>query len=253
MKAMILAAGRGERMRPLTDHTPKPLLKVGGKSLIVWHLERLAKAGFKEVVINHAHLGPQIEEALGDGSEWDLHIEFSPEKTALETAGGIANAMHLLTERGTKVAPFLVVNGDTFTEIDFQHFSNQFKSTALQPNFNEGYRPALNLAHLALVSNPPQHPNGDFAIDFIYQNHGLLRKIGAQMMTFSGVGVYHPDLFADVVVGQPAKLAPLLRKAIDNNAATAEYYQGVWHDIGTPQRLAELDHILTVNQSCKNY
>ena len=238
MKAMILAAGRGERMRPLTDHTPKPLLKVGGKSLIVWHLERLVKAGFKEVVINHAHLGQQIEDALGDGSEWGLHIQYSAEKTALETAGGIANALHLLGSE-----PFLVVNGDTFTEIDFQQVANHFKSNALQPNIHEGYGSALNLAHLVLVSNPPQHPNGDFAIE-----SDLLKNSGAQMLTFSGMGVYHPDLFTDVMIGQPAKLAPLLRKAIDNNAATAEYYQGVWHDIGTPQRLAELDHTLTVNK-----
>jgi N-acetyl-alpha-D-muramate 1-phosphate uridylyltransferase len=232
MKAMILAAGRGERMRPLTDFTPKPLLKVGGKPLIVWHLERLAKAGFKEIVINHAHLGLQIEDALGDGNQLGLHIQYSPEKVALETAGGIANALHLLTESGKKIEPFLVVNGDTFTEIDF-------KGTALRPNRDEH----LTLAHLVLVDNPPQHPNGDFAIE-----NGLLKNTGAQMLTFSGVGVYHPDLFADVVIGQPAKLAPLLRKAIDNHAATAEYYRGVWHDIGTPERLAELDKTLAVNK-----
>ena len=145
MKAMILAAGRGERMRPLTDHTPKPLLKVGGKPLIVWHLERLAKAGFKEVVINHAHLGEQIEQALGDGSQWGLDIQYSPEKIALETAGGIANALPLLGS-----SPFLVVNGDTFTEINFADLTN-----VLQANHH---------AHLVLVNNPPQHPNGDFAI-----------------------------------------------------------------------------------------
>ncbi len=232
MKAMILAAGRGERMRPLTDHTPKPLLKVGGKPLIVWHLERLAQAGFEEIVINHAHLGEQIEQALGNGAQWGLSIQYSPEKVALETAGGIANALHLLGGEA-----FLVVNGDTYTEIDF-------KRTVLQTN-RDGH---LVLAHLMLVDNPPQHPKGDFAIDFINQNHGLLKNNGAQMLTFSGVGVYHPHLFADVVIGQSAKLAPLLRKAIDNNAATAEYYQGVWHDIGTPERLAELDKTLTVNK-----
>jgi MurNAc alpha-1-phosphate uridylyltransferase len=239
MKAMILAAGRGERMRPLTDHTPKPLLKVGGKPLIVWQLERLAKAGFKEVVINHAHLGKQIEDALGDGGEWDLHIQYSPEKTALETAGGIANALHLLGSE-----PFLVVNGDTFTEIDFQHVANHFKSNALQPNIHAVARHALKLTHLVLVDNPPQHPNGDFAIDYKNKSDGVLKNQGNQMLTFSGVGVYHPDLFADVVIGQPAKLAPLLRKAIDNSAATAEYYQGIWHDIGTPERLKNLDESL---------
>ena len=233
MKAMILAAGRGERMRPLTDHTPKPLLKVGGKPLIVWHLERLAKAGFKEIVINHAHLGKQIEQALGNGAQWGLSIQYSPEKIALETAGGIANALHLLGSE-----PFLVVNGDIYTDFDF---------TVLTPSplMGEGGGEGeihQNLAHLVLVNNPPQHPNGDFAIQ-----EGMLKNTGTQMLTFSGVGVYHPDLFAEVVIGQPAKLAPLLRKAIDNSAATAEYYQGVWHDIGTPERLAELDKTLRVN------
>ena len=218
MKAMILAAGRGERMRPLTDYTPKPLLKVGGKPLIVWHLERLAAAGFKEIVINHAHLGAQIEAALGNGAPWGLSIKYSPEKTALETAGGIANALPLLGDE-----PFLVVNGDTFTEIDFAFLH-------LKINM---------LAHLVLIDNPPQHLQGDFAIDA-----GMLKNSGKQMLTFSGVGVYHPDLFADIVSGEPAKLAPLLRKAIDNNAATAQYYQGIWYDIGTPERLKNLDESL---------
>ena len=218
MKAMILAAGRGERMRPLTDHTPKPLLKVGGKPLIVWHLERLAAAGFKEIVINHAHLGAQIEAALGNGAPWGLSIKYSPEKTALETAGGIANALPLLGDE-----PFLVVNGDTFIEIDFAFLH-------LKINM---------LAHLVLIDNPPQHLQGDFAIQ-----DGMLKNTGIQMLTFSGVGVYHPDLFADIVSGEPAKLAPLLRNAIDNNAATAQYYQGIWHDIGTPERLKNLDESL---------
>ena len=218
MKAMILAAGRGERMRPLTDHTPKPLLKVGGKPLIIWHLERLAKAGFKDIVINHAHLGEQIEAALGNGATWGLSIKYSPEKTALETAGGIASALSLLGDK-----PFLVVNGDTFIEIDFAFLH-------LKINM---------MAHLVLIDNPPQHLQGDFAIDA-----GMLKNSGKQMLTFSGVGVYHPDLFADIVSGEPAKLAPLLRKAIDNNAATAQYYQGVWHDIGTPERLKNLDESL---------
>jgi MurNAc alpha-1-phosphate uridylyltransferase len=237
MKAMILAAGRGERMRPLTDYTPKPLLKVGGKSLIVWHLERLAKSGFSEIVINHAHLGGQIEKSLGNGTEWGLNIQYSPEKIALETAGGIANALHLL---GNK--PFLVLNGDTFTEVDF-------KSVAIHANTIATSSDIKNpSAHLVLVNNPPQHPNGDFAIDFNTNSSGILKNTGVQMLTFSGVGIYHPDLFVGLTIGQPAKLAPLLRKAIDNNAATAEYYQGVWHDIGTPERLAELDKTLTVNK-----
>ena len=243
MRAMILAAGRGERMRPLTDHTPKPLLKVGGKPLIVWHLERLAKAGFKEIVINHAHLGEQIEQTLGNGSAWGVSIQYSPEKVALETAGGIANALDLLGEE-----PFLVVNGDTFLELDFTTVGQHIKSAALQANNHAASSSIKNArAHLVLVNNPPQHPNGDFAIDFINQNHGMLKHTGEKMLTFSGVGVYHPDLFADIVKGQAAKLAPLLRKAIDNNSATAQYYQGVWHDIGTPGRLKQLDESLLKN------
>ena len=219
MKAMILAAGRGERMRPLTDHIPKPLLKVGGKSLIVWHLERLAKAGFKEVVINHAHLGEQIEQALGDGSVWGLSIRYSPETSALETAGGIANALPLLGD-----APFLVVNGDVFTEIDFG---------ALQ-------LVSPNLAHLVMVDNPPQHPDGDFVVD-----SGKVTNQGNHKLTFSGIGIYHPALFVDVERGQAAKLAPLLRSAMIKGLVTGEHYQGVWHDIGTPERLSFLDKQLS--------
>ena len=241
MKAMILAAGRGERMRPLTDHTPKPLLKVGGKPLIVWHLERLAKAGFKDIVINHAHLGEQIEQALGNGAQWGLHIQYSPEKVALETAGGIANALHLLTENGTKIEPFLVVNGDTFTDFDFASLAHLATPSPFKGEGRREGKMVQNLAHLALIDNPPQHLNGDFAIE-----NGLLKNEGAQIFTFSGVGVYHPDLFDEVVIGQPAKLAPLIRKAIENNAATAQYYQGVWHDIGTSERLKKLDNDLKI-------
>ena len=219
MKAMILAAGRGERMRPLTDHTPKPLLKVGGKSLIVWHLERLAQAGFKEVVINHAHLGKQIEEALGDGSQYGLHIAYSPEVDALETAGGIANALSLLGD-----APFLVVNGDVFADVDFLLLKLQMP----------------NLAHLVMVDNPPQHPQGDFAI-----SAGKLAEDGDVRYTFSGIGIYHPQLFSQVKKGEAAKLAPLLRKAMAEGLVSAEHHQGVWHDIGTPERLAELDAALS--------
>jgi MurNAc alpha-1-phosphate uridylyltransferase len=223
MRAMILAAGRGERMRPLTDHTPKPLLKVGGKPLIVWHLERLAAAGFKYVVINHAHLGAQIESYLGNGSAWHLNIQYSPEQTALETAGGIANALPLLTDNGKKIEPFLVVNGDVFTEIDFANLQ-----------LSDG-----NLTHLVLVDNPPQHLQGDFAIE-----NGSLKNEGEQKFTFSGVGVYHPSLFKEIMRGKSAKLAPLLRHAIAEQKATAEHFQGVWHDIGTPERLAALNQVL---------
>jgi MurNAc alpha-1-phosphate uridylyltransferase len=223
MRAMILAAGRGQRMRPLTDHTPKPLLKVGGKSLIVWHLLRLSQAGFTEVVINHAYLGAQIESALGDGSQWGLHIRYSAETQALETAGGIANALPLLQSDGHENAPFLVVNGDVFTEINFAQL-------AISPG---------DWAHLVLVDNPPQHSNGDFAIQ-----NGRLENEGEEMLTFSGVGIYHPALFNSIEKGQPAKLAPLLRQAIVDRKATAAHFNGVWHDIGTPERLAALDSAL---------
>lgn len=228
MKAMILAAGRGERMRPLTDHTPKPLLQVGGKPLIVWHLENLAKSGFKEVVINHAYLGNQIETALGDGSQWGLHIQYSPEAMALETAGGIANALPLLTESGHKVEPFLVVNGDIFTGIDFATIN----------------LPQNRWAHLVLIDNPPQHPQGDFSIQNGLLSNNVEPDATNRMLTFSGVGVYHPSLFAEIQHNESAKLAPLLREAIDENKATAEYYQGVWHDIGTPERLRALNETI---------
>lgn len=212
---MILAAGRGERMRPLTDHTPKPLLKVGGKPIIVWHLERLAKAGFSEIVVNHAHLGEQIEHALGNGSQWSLHIQYSPEKIALETAGGIANALPLLGQE-----PFLVVNGDVYTDIDFSQLA----------------LPSRALAHLVMVDNPPQHPMGDFSL-----NEGKLAKDGAAKLTFSGVGLYHPDLFQAVKQGQAAKLAPLLVTAMHEERVTGVRHMGEWHDIGTPERLAALN------------
>jgi MurNAc alpha-1-phosphate uridylyltransferase len=222
MKAMILAAGRGERMRPLTDHTPKPLLKVGGKSLIAWHLERLAVAGFKDIVINHAHLGGQIENALGNGSEWGVRIQYSPEKIALETAGGIANAMPLLGD-----VPFLVVNGDVYTDIDFA-------ALKLAPP---------NLAHLVMVDNPPQHAAGDFSLC-----NGKLRVDGTEKLTFSGVGIYAPSLFAGVVRGEAARLAPLLKAAMGQGLVSGIHHQGAWHDIGTPERLQALDSQLLNSQ-----
>ncbi len=215
MKAMILAAGRGERMRPLTDNTPKPLLTVGGKALIVWHVERLVKAGFNELVINHAYLGKQIEHALGNGEKWGITIQYSAEKTALETAGGIANALPLLGD-----APFLVLNADVFTDIDFSSL----------------HLDAAHLAHLVLVKNPPQHLQGDFALQ-----NGQVQVRGQTMLTFSGVGVYHPRLFKEVIHGAAAKLAPLLKSAMEEGLVTGEHYQGVWHDIGTPDRLETVD------------
>ena len=220
MKAMILATGRGERMRPLTDHTPKPLLPVGGKPLIVWHLERLAAAGFREIVINHAHLGSQIESALGDGRRFGVSIRYSPEGEALETAGGIANAMPLLGD-----APFLVVNGDVFCEYDFSRLLQQPMDGVV--------------AHLVLVDNPPQHAQGDFVLE-----RGRLVETGVDRLTFSGIGVYHPVLFSGIVRGSKAKLAPLLRAEILSDRVTAEHYRGRWVDVGTPERLQSLDQQL---------
>jgi len=235
MKAMILAAGRGERMRPLTDHTPKPLLMVGGKPLIAWHLERLAAAGFKDVVINHAHLGEQIETKLGNGSQWGLRIHYSPEKTALETAGGIVNALHLLGD-----APFLVVNGDVFTDIDFGALR------LLPPD----------LAHLVMVDNPPQHAAGDFSLrngklsaeDSV--EGGVAGSVdGTVKLTFSGVGIYQPSLFAGIVRGEAAKLAPLLKAAMADRLVSGTHHRGQWHDIGTPERLQALDSQLLRGES----
>lgn len=221
MKAMVLAAGRGERMRPLTDHTPKPLLSVGGKPLIVWHLERLAAAGFTDIVINHAHLGQQIEEALGKGNNWGLTIRYSPEPPgALETAGGIVQALPLLGEE-----PFLVINGDIFCDWDVARAPK-----ALAPG---------DLAHLVLVPNPGHNTNGDFAL-----HDQRVASEGSHKDTFAGIGIYRPALFAGLVAGQPAKLAPLLRTAMTAGKVSGECHQGRWVDVGTPQRLDELDREL---------
>ncbi len=218
MKAMILAAGRGERMRPLTDHTPKPLLKVAGKPLIQYHIEALVRAGVDSIVINHAHLGQQIVDALGDGDQFDTQIQYSPEpEGALETGGGIANALPLLGD-----AAFLVVNGDVWTDIDFKLLLTQQRQ----------------LAHLVLVPNPPHHDEGDFAL-----SEGRVLESGEPCFTFSGIGVYQPALFKDCPEGS-FPLAPLLRAAMREGNVSGELFQGRWFDIGTPQRLAELDSFL---------
>ena len=228
MKAMILAAGRGERMRPLTDHTPKPLLQVGGKPLIVWHLEKLAAAGFREVVINHAHLGAQIENTLGDGSKWELTITYSPEPPgALETAGGIAQALPLLGD-----SPFLVVNGDVFCDVNFGQFS---RSTA-----ENAQKCPTGGARLLLVSNPAHHTVGDFSLS----GDRVIPANGEQTLTYAGIGVFSPAMFRDVTIGQPMKLRPLLDAAIAAGTLAGERYTGRWVDVGTPERLAELDQEL---------
>jgi MurNAc alpha-1-phosphate uridylyltransferase len=222
MRAMILAAGRGERMRPLTDRCPKPLLPVGGKPLIVWHLERLARAGFREVVINHAHLGEQLEAELGDGARWGLSIAWSPEASALETAGGIANALPLLGAQ-----PFLVVNGDIWCDFDF----GRARSIALQMDASR-----LD-AWCVLVDNPAHHPRGDFTLD----RGWLADRADGLRLTFSGIGIYRPSLFRGIEPGARAALAPLLRAAAGAGRAGAEWHAGRWIDVGTPERLAQLD------------
>jgi MurNAc alpha-1-phosphate uridylyltransferase len=216
MKAMILAAGRGERMRPLTDTTPKPLLKVADKALIEYHIEGLAKAGIYDLVINCAWLGQQIIDALGNGQQYGVNITFSDEgEQALETAGGIINALQHLGDE-----PFVVVNGDIWCDYNF----------AKLPEKPPG------LAHLVMVDNPPHHPQGDFVL----QNNGQLAAEGNNKLTFSGIGVYHPDLFAGL---QPGKrpLALLLRQAMQTGQVSGEKHPGEWLDIGTPQRLDELN------------
>ncbi len=220
MRAMILAAGRGERMRPLTDHTPKPLLQAGGKPLIVWHIERLVRAGITDLVINHAHLGAQIEEALGDGHQFSAHIRYSDEGTALETAGGIAYALHLLDHE-----PFAVINGDVYCDYDF----SRLPALAAEMQRNQ------DNAHLVLVDNPTHHPKGDFGL------HAARVTDSAPKWTFSGIGLYQPELFARIPRGSAAPLAPLLREQIALGKVSGEHHRGVWVDVGTPQRLQELD------------
>lgn len=229
MKAFILAAGRGERMRPLTDHTPKPLLLAGGRPLIVWHLERLAAAGFKEVVINHAHLGWLIEQTLGDGAQWGLHIQYSPEPPgALETAGGIANALPLLGEEA-----FLVVNGDIYCDIDFGRFSRLTARPAVASMVGA-------FAHLVMVPNPAHNNGGDFSLD----GRHVVYAQGEQTLTYAGIGVFSPSFFSGVKRGEIMKLRPLLDSAIAAGTLTGERHDGRWVDVGTPQRLAELDQEL---------
>ncbi len=222
MKAMILAAGLGKRMRPLTLKCPKPLLPVNGKPLIEYHLERLSAAGITDVVINHAWLGHMLAEALGDGHHWNLNIQYSPESEPLETGGGIFKALPLLGHE-----PFLLINGDVFIDYPLQNLSAP-----------EG------VAHLVLVDNPPQHPQGDFGL-----SRGLVKADAKleQSYTFSGLSVLRPELFKDIPVDDETKafpLAPLLRDAMALGQVSGEYYGGHWCDVGTPDRLEKLNATL---------
>lgn len=220
MKAMILAAGLGNRMRPLTLHTPKPLLDVGGKPLIVWHIEKLKRVGVTEIVINTAWLGDKLLHALGDGSKYGVQITWSHESEGLETAGGIVRALPLL---GTE--PFILVNGDVWTNMDFQ----SLLSVDLQQN----------LIHLVLVDNPVQHPNGDFVLA---DGHAFTfdQNVNGEALTYSGIAVLSPELFVGLDDGK-RPLAPLLVQAMQDNRASAEKMQAIWVDVGTPERLTVLD------------
>lgn len=223
MKAMILAAGRGERLRPLTDVTPKPLIQAGPKRLIEYLIDNLVAAGFDDLVINYAHLGEQFPEILGDGSQYQARIQYSPEtEGGLETAGGIIHARPLLGNE-----PFLVVNGDIWTDYDFDAL-RQFR---LADN---------KLCHLVMVNNPPHNPDGDFAVD----EKGNLTTCGSEKWTFSGIAVYHPALFAGLS-SEKRPLKPLFEQAIQQQQASAEVYRGDWSDIGTIERLQALEAQLT--------
>ncbi|GAB4060267.1 nucleotidyltransferase family protein [Uliginosibacterium sediminicola] len=212
-------------MRPLTDHTPKPLLCVGGKPLIVWHIEKLAAAGVRELVINHAHLGALIEESLRDGQRWGVHIDYSAEAEALETAGGIATAQPLLGD-----APFLVISGDVWCALDYARFIARGLARITQGAH----------AHLAMVSNPAHHSGGDFGLDA----DGRLIIGGDSRLTYSGIGMFRSEFFAGVAPQQKLALRPLLDAAIAARRVSGEHYSGRWTDVGTPERLAELDAAL---------
>jgi len=213
---MILAAGRGERMRPLTDTTPKPLLLIEGKPIIQYTIEQLVSAGFTEIVINIAHLGHQIKKTIGNGNQFGATIEYSDEgESALETAGGIINALPLLGKDR-----FLVVNGDIANNYDFSLLQGK----------------SCDLAHLVLIPNPEHHQQGDFHLS----TNGLLSETGTPTLTFSGIGIYNPKLFNDIAPGK-TRLAPLLRLAMKQNRITGEKFNDFWMDIGTPERLKELE------------
>ena len=224
MKAMILAAGRGERLRPLTDEIPKPLLKVAGQSLIEYHIYNLAKAGFKDIIINTAWLAEKIHQQLRDGSDYGVNIQYSDETEALETAGGIINALPLLGNE-----PFLVVNGDIWCDFDFSTWN-----FSTLPELNNSTQ-----AHLVLVNNPDHNQKGDFSLQ-----NGLIKNTGDTMFTFSGIGVYSADFFAKQESGI-SPLAPIIRNKCEDDLVSGQFYDGLWTDVGTLERLRELAEQLT--------
>lgn len=227
--AMIFAAGRGERMRPLTDTCPKPLLRVAGKPLIAWQIERLAAAGFRVIVINHAWLGAKIESELGDGAHWGVQLRYSAEHDALETAGGIAQALPLLETRGG-AARFVAVSGDVFCDFDYASLE--------KPARELGKRDEPGM-HLVMVPNPPFHPDGDFAL-----NHGTLSLEGAPRLTFGNIGVYDTRMFRSLPRGTARALTPYYRESIAAGRASGELFEGRWENVGTPAQLEALDRQL---------
>lgn len=226
LNAMILAAGRGERLRPLTDVKPKPLLEVGGRALIEWQVERLAAAGFGNIVVNHAHLGGLIEAALGDGRRFGVRIRYSPESPALETAGGIAKALPMLG-RG----PFAVVSGDIHADFDYARLEAPLAAIAADPK--------KCAAHFVLVENRPWHPQGDMGL-----SHGSITRAGPKL-TYANIGVFHPSLFGDIVPGTWLKLFPWAYRFVDEGRVTGEIFRGAWDNVGTAAQLAALDRRLS--------
>jgi MurNAc alpha-1-phosphate uridylyltransferase len=225
-RALILAAGRGERMRPLTDSIPKPLLAAGGRPIIEWQVIRLASAGFKDLVVNHSHLGEMIEGALGDGARFGARIRYSHEAKALETAGGVAQALDLLGDH-----PFLTVSGDIHTTFDY---------ASLAPRIEEIARdPAGRAAHFVLVDNPPWHRDGDMGLA-----DGRVVRQGPRL-TYGNIAVFHPRIFRDIAPGTWLKLFPWAYRFVDEGRVTGEHFRGPWDNIGTPAQLAALDQRLS--------
>jgi MurNAc alpha-1-phosphate uridylyltransferase len=223
--ALILAAGRGERMRPLTDTLPKPLLSVGGRALIEWQVERLARGGFRDLVVNHSHLGAMIERALGDGARLGARIRYSHEARALETAGGVAHALPLLGD-----APFVVVSGDIHTAFDYASLAAPIEAIARAP--------AERAAHFVLVDNPAWHAGGDMGLagDRVTRSGPLL--------TYGNIAVFHPGLFRDIAPGAALKLFPWAYRFVEEGRVGGEHFRGDWDNIGTPEQLAALDRRL---------
>ena len=225
--ALILAAGRGERMRPLTDATPKPLLRAGGKSLIEWQVERLVTGGLSELVINHSHLGLQIEQAIGDGRRYGARIRYSHEATALETAGGVAYALHLLGDE-----PFVVVSGDINTQFDY---------ASLLPRLSEiAAAPQRTVAHFVMVDNPPWHAKGD---DMGVESGRIVR--GRERLTYGNIGAFHPGIFGGVPRGSALRMFPWAYGFVDEGRVSGEHFRGAWDNIGTPEQLSALDRRLS--------